>query len=81
MVRLPDLRHQTRGGATVSNLSHTYNPKKPLAMLMRGRPDESDSWQSIGVYSTAELAEYRAKGWQPSKTFMERADRARRKDG
>ena len=65
----------------MGTISNNYNPKKPLAMLMRGRPDESDSWQSIGVYSKAELDEYRAKGWQPSTTFMERADRARRKDG
>ena len=61
-------------------ISHNYNPKKPFAVLMRGRPDEPDSWQSIGVYSKAELEEYRAKGWQHDKVFMERADRARRKD-
>ena len=61
-------------------IHHTFNPKRPYAMLMKGRPDESLSWQSIGVYSKAEYDEYRAKGWKPAQDFMERADRARRKD-
>lgn len=65
----------------MASIAHTYNPQKPYAELMRGRPDEPDSWQSIGVYSKAEHDEFRAKGWQPARTFMERADRARRKDG
>jgi hypothetical protein len=32
------------------------------------------------VYSKDELVEYRAKGWKPSREFMESADRARRRD-
>lgn len=64
----------------MASISHTYNPKRPIAILMRGRPEEPDSWQSIGVYSQHELQEFRAKGWQPDRAFMERADRARRKD-
>ena len=61
-------------------LSQTYNPRKPYAILMRGRPDESDTHQSIAVYSREEFAEFRAKGWQRDRDFMERVDRARRKD-
>jgi hypothetical protein len=64
----------------MASISTNFNPKKPIAILMRGRPDEPDSWQSIGVYSHQELQEFRAKGWQPDRAFMERADRARRKD-
>ena len=59
---------------------HTYNPRKPYAILMRGRPDEADSHQSLAVYSPDEFTEYRAKGWIRDRDFMERVDRARRKD-
>jgi hypothetical protein len=58
----------------------TYNPAKPYAMLMRGRPDEPDSWRSLAVYSKSEFKEFRQHGWQPAIVFMERADRARRKE-
>lgn len=59
---------------------HTFKLGKPYAMLMKGRPDESDSHRSIGVYSKSEHDEYRAKGWKPAREFMEMVDRARRKE-
>lgn len=62
------------------SLSHTYNPRKPFGILMRGRPDEPDSHEAIAVYSKEEWDTYRGKGWQRDKDFMERVDRARRKD-
>jgi hypothetical protein len=61
-------------------LSHTYNPAKPFATLMKGRPDETDSWQQIAVYSRQEYQEYRAKGWKPTNEFMASVDRARVRD-
>lgn len=62
------------------SMSHTYNPAKPIATLMKGRPDETQSWQSIAVYSRHEYQEYRAKGWKPTNEFMRSVDRARDKD-
>ena len=62
------------------SINHTFNPREPYAVLMKGRPDEPASWQSIGVYSKEELAHFRSKGWIKDKEFMARTDRARRKD-
>lgn len=61
-------------------MEHTYSTRKPYAILMKGRPDEADSHQSIGVYDADELRVYRARGWKPAREFMEMVDRARRKD-
>jgi hypothetical protein len=62
------------------SIAHTFSTRKIYAMLMRGRPDESASHHSLGVYSKQEYEEYRAKGWKPAREFMEMVDRARRKD-
>lgn len=62
-------------------MNHTVNRAKPYAMLMKGRPDESLSHQSIAVYSPQEQAEYRAKGWKPAREFMEMVHRARQQEG
>jgi hypothetical protein len=61
-------------------VSRTFNPRKPYSTLMKGRPDEPESWQSLAVYSKNEEAEFRGRGWKPSKEFMNSADRARRRD-
>ncbi|NJN35965.1 MAG: hypothetical protein HC794_01590 [Nitrospiraceae bacterium] len=61
-------------------IERTFSTRKLYAMLMKGRPDEPDSHQSIGVYDAKELQEYRARGWKPAREFMEMVDRARRKD-
>lgn len=60
--------------------SHTYNPRAPYKILMKGRPDEPSSWQSIAVYSHEEYREFRQRGWKVDREFMEMADRARRRD-
>lgn len=64
---------------TINTTPKAYS--KPYAILFKGRPDEPDSWKSIGVYSKEEREYFRSKGWLPDKEFMDRADRARRKDG
>lgn len=64
----------------MSSISHGYNPRKVYAVLMRGRPDEPDSWQSLAVYTVDEFHEYLGKGWKKDKAFMDSADRARRRD-
>lgn len=61
-------------------MQHTYNPARPYATLMRGRPDEPDSHQHIAVYSKEEFLKYRRYGWQTAKDFMARVERASRKD-
>lgn len=61
-------------------INHTVNTAKPYAILMKGRPDESLSHQSLAVYSQSEYDEYRAHGWKPAQDFLERVDRARRKE-
>lgn len=58
----------------------SFSTQKVYAMLMKGRPDESASHQSLGVYSKHEYEAYRAKGWKPAREFLEMVDRARRKD-
>lgn len=58
------------------SISHTYNPDRPYAELMTGRPEEPDSHRCIAVYSKAEYDAFRAKGWRPSKEFTEMARRA-----
>lgn len=62
------------------SINRTYNQRKPYAMLMKGRPEESVSWETIAVYSKDEYHVFRQKGWKPAVEFMEMADRARRKD-
>lgn len=64
----------------MSTISRTYNPRKIRTELMKGRPDEPDSWQALAVYSKEEEQEFRGKGWKPSKEFMASADRARKRD-
>ena len=61
-------------------ITHTFNPAKPYAMLMKGRPEESLSHQSLAVYSQTEYQQARAKGWKPAHVFLEMVDRARRHD-
>lgn len=62
------------------SMARTFSTKKIYAMLMRGRPDESASHQSLGVHSKQEYDEYRSRGWKPAREFMEMVDRARRKE-
>jgi len=63
------------------SISHTYNGnRKVYAVLFKGRPDEPESWKSIAVYSREEMDHFLGKGWQKDKYFMDRADRARRRD-
>lgn len=57
-------------------IKHQYNPARPRAELMRGRPDEPESWQAIAVYSAEEEHRYRERGWIPAKEFMRRVARA-----
>jgi len=57
-----------------------FNPAKPYSILMRGQPDEPESHRSIAVYSRDEEVEFLNRGWQKDKHFMNRVDRARRKD-
>jgi hypothetical protein len=76
---LPSLNVTPRE-AHMGTINHTYNPTKPYAELMKGRPEESASWQSIAVYSRAEYDEFRGRGWKPAREFMNSADRARRRD-
>jgi len=45
-------------------ISRTYNPRKPYKILMKGRPEESQSWQSIAVYNQEEYREFRRRGWR-----------------
>lgn len=61
-------------------MNHTYNPDTPYATLMRGRPDEPDSHQHVAAYSKSEYEALRKQGWLKPVEFMERVDRARRKD-
>lgn len=61
-------------------INRAFTTDKPYAMLMKGRPDESESHKSIGVYSRQEYDFFRSKGWKPAREFMEMVDRARRKD-
>lgn len=55
-----------------------FSTKKVYAILMKGRPEEAASHQSLGVYSKSEYDAYRAKGWKPAQAFMEMVDRHRR---
>lgn len=64
----------------MGTISRTFNSRKVFAELMKGRPDEPESWQAIAVYSKEEEIEFRGRGWKPSKEFMNSADRARRKE-
>ena len=58
----------------------SMSTQKVYAILMKGRPDESDSHQSLAVYSKDEYDRYRSRGWKPAREFHEMVDRARRKD-
>lgn len=62
------------------SISRGYNSRKPRTTLMKGRPDESESWQAIAVYSIEEEQAFRSRGWKTAKEFMNSADRARRRD-
>jgi len=57
-----------------------FSTGKPYAIVMKGRPDESDSHQSLAVYSKDEYELYRSRGWKPAREFHEMVDRARRKE-
>jgi hypothetical protein len=57
-------------------MDRTYNPNKPFAILMNGRPEDPDSHQSIAVYTPEEHQEYRKKGWKPAKEFTSMSVRA-----
>ncbi|MDE2102357.1 MAG: hypothetical protein KGL39_34240 [Patescibacteria group bacterium] len=61
-------------------VEHGYSTRKQYAWLMRGRPDEPASHQSLAVYSKAEHDEFRRRGWKPAREFMDMVDRARRKE-
>lgn len=61
-------------------MQQTYNTSRPYATLMKGRPDEPDSHQHVAVYSKEECQQFRQKGWLSCMEFLERVDRARRKD-
>lgn len=50
-------------------MNHTYNPDRPYAVLMAGRPEEPSSHRSIAVYNKAEYEEFRQKGWKPEREF------------
>ena len=57
-----------------------FTTNKTYAIVMKGRPDESDSHQSLAVYSKDEYERYRSRGWKTAREFHEMVDRARRKD-
>lgn len=61
-------------------MNSTYNSSKPYATLMKGRPDEPNSHQHLAVYSKDEYQQFRRKGWIKSVEFMDRVERAMRKD-
>ena len=64
----------------MSAIKTDVNPRQfqMARVLMKGRPSEPDSHQTIACYNENEFREYLGKGWVRAAEFLDRAHTARK---